>query len=350
MRDSIEWDILARREILSYAAAAPSPLNTQPWRVALPASLRAEIFIELPRLLQKLDPRCRQAVISLGAFIENFDLASRHAGFIPDITYFPSGWPEPRLDFEAPVARLDLTWNENLQEDPLFGHIISRRSDRRTYKKTEISPDCFGILTSSFDAEPAPISLGYTTHGSLKDEIAGYLVKAMEIELSDHARFREIKAWMRSPPENSERLATGLTCSQLGMSSISSWYTRFILRLRNRSGKDEILKRTLISLARKQAHSAAAFGWITTKEDHRIGQVRAGRAYERVHLSAALIGLSLQPMTQIIRDYEDMQDLRRNFLGILGIPETHTIQMFFRLGYGGSGSSSPRLSPDEFII
>jgi hypothetical protein len=335
---------------LSYAAAAPSPLNTQPWRVSLPSSLRAEIFIEPPRLLPKLDPRSHQAIISIGAFIENFDLASRQIGFIPDITYFPSGWPEPRLDFKDPVARLDLTWNENLLEDPLFGQISSRRSDRRTYKKTEISPDRFGILTSSFDAEPAPISLGYTTHGSLKDEIAGYLVKAMEIELSDHARFRETMAWMRSPAESSERRATGLTFSQLGMSSISGWYARLMVRLRNRSGKDEILKRTLISLTRKQAHSAAAFGWITTKENHRIGQVRAGRAYERVHLSATSIGLSLQPMTQIIRDYEDMKDLRKNFHGILGIPETHTIQMFFRLGYGGSGSSSQRLSPAEFIL
>jgi hypothetical protein len=348
--DIVKWDTLARREIFPYAAAAPSPLNSQPWRVALPSSFRAEIFLEPARLLPNLDPACRQAVISLGAFIENFDLASRHEGFATDVTYFPSGWPEPRLNFHAPVARLDLIQDQKLLEDPLFSQITTRRSDRRAYERCEISHNRFGTLASSFDAEPAPITFGYTTNTGLKTEIANLLMKALQIELSDPDRFRETVAWMRSPAGNSRRLATGLTCRQLGMSALSTWYIRLVMRCRNRSVSDEILKRTLVSLARKQAHSAAAFGWISTKENHRIGQIRAGRAYERVHLSAASIGLALQPMTQIIRDYEDIQENRKNLNGILGIPETHTIQMFFRLGYAFPSPSSQRLSPDDFII
>lgn len=345
-----DWYTVARKEILPAAAAAPSPLNTQPWQVRLPASLRAEIFLEPPRLLPKLDPTCREAVISIGAFIENFDLASRHAGFTPDITYFPSGWPEPRLDVEAPVARLDLRPEGSSREDPLFRNLYSRRTTRRAYKRSEIPPDRFGTLAGSFEPEPAPISLGYTAHAGLKAEIAGDLVKALEVELSDHLRLREMASWIRCSSGNGRGLSTGIPCRLLGMSVISAWYTRLAMALRDRPGKDEILRRTLMSLARKQVRSAAAFGWIATKENHRIGQLRAGRAYERVHLSAASTGLSLQPMNQVIRDYEEMREIRKEFQALLGIPETHTIQMFFRLGYAGPSPPPPRLSPDDFMV
>jgi hypothetical protein len=343
-----DWDTVARR-ILFSAAAAPSLLNSQPWQVRIPASLRTEIFLEPTRLLPKLDPTCREAVISIGAFIENFDLACCHAGFSPDITYFPAGWPEPRLDVEAPVARVDLKPEGCPVEDPLFGYLTSRRTNRRAYKRSEIPEDCFGTLAGSFETEPAPISLGYTTHAGLKDEIAGHLVKALEVELSDPLRFREVASWIRCSSGKGRGLSTGITCRQLGVSALSAWYIRLTMSIGN-SRKDEVLRRTLVSLARKQARSAAAFGWISTKENHRVGQLRAGRAFVRVHLSAAATGLSLQPMTQVIRDYEDMREMRKEFQEMLGIPETHTIQIFFRLGYAGPSPPSPRLSPDNFMM
>jgi hypothetical protein len=345
-----DWDYVARKELLPAAAAAPSLLNSQPWRVRLPASLRAEIFLDPHRLLPKLDPTCREAVISIGAFIENLDLASRHAGFNPDITYFPSGWPEPRFDMEAPVARFDLKPEGFPREDPLFRYLYSRRTNRRSYKRSEIPQDCFGTLAGSFQPEPAPISLGYTAHAGLKAEIAGHLVDAMEVETADTQRLRETASWMRDPSRNGRGLSIGIPFRLLGMSVLSAWYIRLEMALRDRLGKDEILRRTLMSLARKQVRSAAAFGWIATKENHRIGQLRAGRAYERVHLSAASTGLSLQPMNQVIRDYEDMREIRKEFQVLLGIPETHTIQMFFRLGYAGPSPPSPRLSPGDFMV
>jgi hypothetical protein len=285
-------------------------------------------------------------MISLGAFLENFDLAARQSGFTPEITYFPSGWPEPGLDVQESVARIDLIPDKKVVKDPLFRYITSRRTARGVYKRKEIDPRRFGILASSFDSGPVPISLGYTTHSGLKSEIAGYLVDAMELELSDHIRFAERLTWMRFSSEN---YRTGLTCSQLGLSVLPELYTRLMMRILRSSRKDEFLKRTLISLARKQAYSSAAFGWIASRENHRITQIRAGRVYERVHLSATSVGLSIQPMTPIIRDYEDMQDLRRNFSGLLGVPETHTVQMFFRVGYSGPSPTVPRLSIEELI-
>jgi hypothetical protein len=347
--DSHHKDGHILQDILPFAAAAPSPLNTQPWQVVLLSSLRTEVFIESTRLLRNLDPRCRQAMISLGAFLENFDIAARQAGFATDITNFPSDWPEPRLDVHAPVARIDLTLDEKVVRDPLFRHITNRRSDRGVYKRIEIDPEWFGILAGSFDSGPAPISLGYTTHNGLKSEIAGFLVDAEELELSDHARLAETLAWVGFSSKDGGCCRTGLSLGQLGLSTLANFYARLVMKVLRNPRKEEFMKRTLISLVKKQAYSSAAFGWIASREDHRITQVRAGRVYERVNLSATSIGLSIQPMTPIIRDYEDMRDLRQTFSGLLGIPDTHTVQMFFRIGYSGPGPAVPRLSVEELI-
>jgi nitroreductase len=316
--------------------------------VALRSSSRVEVFIEPSRCLPNLDPRFRQAVISIGAFLENFDLAAKYAGFISDLTCFPAGWPEPKLDIRAPVGRIDLVPDKDVMTDPLFQQITTRRSHRRSYKREEVDPEFFGKIAGSFDSDPVPIAFGYTSDPGLKNEIAGYLVKAMEVELSHHARYSEIMSWIRSSSKKHESDTPGLTFSQLGLSALAVLYARLMMKILYGSGREEFIKRTLIALARKQADSAAAFGWIATREDHRITQIRAGRVFERIHLAASSIGLSLHPMTQVIRDYEDMKRLKKEFQGVLGIPETHSVQMFFRLGYSGSESAVPRLPVEDF--
>jgi hypothetical protein len=320
-------------EILRFAALAPSPLNTRPWQCSALSPSRVEIFIDPNRTLRSLDPKYRQVMISMGAFLENLDLAARQAGFSTDVVYFPSGWPEPELDLQVPVARIELLSDNKVRRDPLFAHITDRWTDRTVFKTKEIDSRKFDILSGSFDVGPAPISLGYTTNRDLKKEIAGYLIDAMECELNNEARFSETLAWLRFPSKGASDSHTGLTLDQAGLSQVSRIYTRFMMSLLHHQSRDRFLKHTLLKLSTQQARSSGAFGWITSRENHRITQIRAGRMFERVHLSAALTGLSLQPMTQIIRDYEDMQDLQKSFLGLLGIPETHTIQMLFRLGY-----------------
>jgi hypothetical protein len=140
-----------------------------------------------------------------------------------------------------------------------------------------------------------------------------------------------------------------LNLSQLGTAGLSGWFTRLILYLSGEMGRPSFLHHFLLSQTRKQATSAAAFGWIVTPENHRITQLRAGRAFERVHLTAALLGLSLQPMNHVLHTYADMENTRCDFKAILGIPETSTLQMFFRMGYARPAPFAPR-RPLESIV
>jgi hypothetical protein len=298
--------------------------------VEAPSAFRAEVFIDPGRLLRSLDPRCRQAMISTGAFIENGDLAARQAGYSTDITCFPSGWPEPRLDLRNPVARIDLTPDERAQNNPLFSSIAAPRPAKRHIRGRKIAPDSFGVLAGSFDPGPAPITFGYTDQAGLRREIAGLLQLARDIELSDPARLAETLAWIRFSSSDSE---PGVTWRELGFPTHNRLYMRIMMALLDGPGKDAFLKRSLVTLCRKQTRISAAFGWVASREDHRITQLRAGRICQRIHLAANSLRLSLQPYPSIIGDYDDMQDLRERFATLLGIPETHTIQMIFGLGY-----------------
>jgi len=337
-----------RLRILSPALTSPSPLNIQPWYVTFPAPQRIDLFIDPGRLLPRLDPSCHQILLSFGAFIENLDISSRENGFRTEITYFPAGWPGEMPDPAQSVARIDLTPDDRVTKDPLFPAIRKRQSNRGAYRSQPVPETLLGRLTGSLGPAQFPMAMAYTVHPGLMTDICGFLIRGMEIELADNERFGEVARWI-SCKTPSARNSDGLNLSQLGTAGLSGWFTRLILYLSGEMGRPSFLHHILLSQTRKQATSAAAFGWIVTPENHRITQLRAGRAFERVHLTAALLGLSLQPMNHVLHTYADMENTRYDFKAILGIPETSTLQMFFRMGYARPVPFAPR-RPLESIV
>ena len=85
---------------------------------------------DLQRLLSTTDSFSRQIVIGLSRFLELFALAAMHYGHHAKITLFPAGEPGKRLD-ERPIAHLKLIPDPQLVEDPLFAHILNRRTKQR---------------------------------------------------------------------------------------------------------------------------------------------------------------------------------------------------------------------------
>jgi len=141
----------------------------------------------------------------------------------------------------------------------------------------------------------------------------------------------------------------GYGSDELGLSGITGWLARMRIRMHAGGSKNRVSKDLLIRLAQKQAGSAAAFGWIAKKGNGRHDQVRAGRAYERVHLTATSQGLSLHAISTILESYPGMEAPSGKFRDLLGIPDTHTVQMLFRLGYSHPGHPSKRRAVQDFV-
>ncbi|MDD1715987.1 MAG: hypothetical protein LUQ01_03215 [Methanolinea sp.] len=330
-----------RCKVLSHALLAPSPHNTQPWKVEFRGRNRILLFVDKARLLSHCDPTARQAIISHGAFLENLDLAAKAFGNRADIELFPDGWPGMNLPLASPVASVDLEPDLRVIRDPLFDLISSRHTNRRIFERRDVPIPLAGDLTASYDFSYVP--LGYTGDPDLIASIAELVTSAMKCELADRGRLQETLTYFRFTDKEVRASRDGLGLAQSGYGILFRFLIRTLILSRKRAEmQDSPFPRMAVKSTGNQARSTGGFAWLSTKENYRLDQIRAGRAFQRIHLRSTALGLSLQPMSQILEDCHEIADLKRDLFECLGMPETHTVQMLFRVGYASPVPPCPK--------
>ena len=92
--------------------------------------------------------------------------------------------------------------------------------------------------------------------------------------------------------------------------------------------------------------SAQLLGVICSKGNERETQIKVGQIFERIYLTATLLGISLQPMSQIVQVPEIKAELRKL------VPDTNLYpQQPFRLGYAEpEREHTPRRSLEEVLV
>src|SRR5579859_3205339 len=87
--------------LLNYAVLAPSRHNVQPWLFKVEGNAVA-LYADQSRALPVADSANREMIISCGAALANFLIASRHFGFAPNVEL------SPELDSHYMLARVSL--------------------------------------------------------------------------------------------------------------------------------------------------------------------------------------------------------------------------------------------------
>jgi hypothetical protein len=82
--------------------------------------------------------------------------------------------------------------------------------------------------------------------------------------------------------------------------------------------------------------------WITTLGNGRSDQIAAGRAYVRVNLAAAALGLGMHPVSQALQEFPEMAVELDALHTRLGIIARRRIQMLARVGYAAAVDASAR--------
>lgn len=121
-----------RMDALSYAILAPNPHNRQPWVVAFKDPNRVAIYCDPERRLPETDPFDRQIAIGLGCFVEQFGMAAAANGYSTRIDAFPEGESQPSLG-RRPVAPDLCVALQGQPRDPLFAHVLARRTNKKPY-------------------------------------------------------------------------------------------------------------------------------------------------------------------------------------------------------------------------
>jgi hypothetical protein len=334
-QDAGQGEADLRRRLLSFAILAPNPHNRQPWLADLSAENEITLYCQSDRRLPQTDPYDRQITIGLGCFLELLAQAAAEEGYQAEITLFPEGEPQPRLD-ARPVARIRLVQDEAIKADPLFAHALSRRSNKEPYDLARpVAADKLVEIASVARST----SIAYTNDPARVAALRSLAWEAYHTEITTPRTLKESIALVRVGRTEIEANPDGIDLSGPLIEGLS------IAGLLSRQAMLDPAStafREQIPVLKAPVDTAMAFLWLKTAGNSRAGQIAAGRDYVRLNLAATAVGLSMHPLSQALQEFEEM---RPHFLAMretLVAGDNATLQMFVRLGYGPAVEGAPR--------
>jgi len=334
----------ARVRALSYALLAPNPHNMQPWIVDLREPGAITFLCDRARLLPETDPYSRQITIGCGAFLEVLRMAAAEQGLRVDVSAFPNGdWPENEVG-DQPVCRVTFVPDAGIDRDPLFAQVLKRRTNRNSYDASPLSesiPLEIGAVMATL-----PVKYGWAGAAARLDRLRSVARRAWVVEMSKPSTFRESARVFRITGEEISRHRDGLS-----FHGPFFWWAN-ALGLFTQEGAmrgDAFIRQQTIDLIDAPLKATPAFAWIVTTGNDRRAQLAAGAAYVRANLKATELGLAMQPLSQALQEFREMLPLRSEIKQLLGVSESETLQMFFRLGRAATVEPSPRRGLDDII-
>lgn len=324
------------RRALSYAILSPSSHNLQPWIVELRGDMLASLFRDPARSLPTIDPFDRQTIISLGCFLETLAIVASQDGYRAIINTFPKGVPEGDLD-GRPVAYIKLVRDEALAPDPLFSQILGRRTDRDIYDAGRPIPAA--DLAALGIGTPDRVNIGFTAAEDRLDALRELTRDAMVAELNTPAAHNETVGYMRIGKSEIEANPDGIS---LGGPFLEILSLVGMLSRKTLADPESAAYQATVDMTIDAAMSAMAFTWISTPGNSRRDQINAGRTCMRQWLTASGKGIALQPMSQVLQEYAEMQPFFEKAHAMLAETPGERVQMLMRLGYSAKGKPSPR--------
>jgi hypothetical protein len=352
-----------RRFALAHAILAPNPHNRQPWLIDLVGADELVFSADLERLLPATDPYDRQIILGCGAFLELFDLACRANGHRAEITLWPEGEPQPKLD-RRPIAHVKLV-AEEMRKDGLFDQILSRRTNREPYEDRTVEDAVFAEIAAqalwpwtppnvggTADASPpttptpAPLRIEWTRTTEALNALRALAWNGFDREIRTPLAYQESVDLMRIGREEIARNRDGLV---LEGPMIEFAKAVGLLNHETLADLDNSFTRDGIEAFRPLAEGAPAYAWMTSRDNTRATQIVAGRAYARFNLAATGAGLAMHPWSQTLQEYPEMADLFAQAEQLTGAQDGETVQMLVRVGYGPTIDPSPRRGLSEHL-
>jgi hypothetical protein len=332
-----------RMRALSYAILAPNPHNRQPWRIDLSAPGEVKLLVDQDRLLPHTDPFNRQITVGLGCFLELLRLAGAADGYRVDLDLFPDGFDETALD-ARPVAVATFTKDPTVAPDPLFDHVLERRSHKEAFDTGRGVSD--QTLAKIQRSALHGTKIGASNNLDHLESVRTLTREAMLIEINTERTYKESVDLLRIGKTEIEANPDGIDLSG------PKFETLHLLGMISREGAldtgsaefEQGKAAVLEPIATAMAHL-----WLVSDTPDRTAQIRAGQDWLRINLAATRQGVALHPLSQALQEYPEMNG-RYDKVHSLFAPDGGTVQMLGRLGYAAPVPASPRWPVESRII
>ena len=300
-------------QIIYYASLAGNSHNTQPWFVNVENDSVIYIKADFSRKLHIVDPDSRGLFISLGAFIENLELAAGSLGYKADIEI------TAKHKNDSNVATIHLIKAQKSGYD--LSQIENRRTLRTPFHKSEISKEHSNKLIDNNNSE----IIYFASSSSEGKYIAEQTLAAYTQQAQDDQAKQELANWIRFSNDEVSKHRDGLTTSGMGITGLGGFFVRNFYKPED-SMKNSFIK-TGIEKTKEQTENCG--GWILLIQNENSPErwIKTGRLYQRLNLACRDMMIGFHPMNQMIEE-ENFEKTTNEHLSLPGV-----IQFVARIGY-----------------
>ncbi len=281
--------------LVAAGALAANPHNTQAWRFRVTDD-SIEIYADLSRNLGAMDTYLREMFIGLGCVIENMILVAGRNAFSTRLDVV-AGTLEAltiRQGLEL-AATIHLSRGPEVVPSELVRAIPHRHTNRFAYRNDLDTPRAW--LDSAARAcsnDQAHISL--ISDGLLKSTAKSVISDATAAIIDDNAMIADSDRWLRSTARQITMHRDGPTLEAAGLSPVTYWVAKGFPVSADLAHRGWLYQTRDVQLA-----TAQLLGCIQVHDRYdRASAIAAGRAWQRLHLSATVRGIAMQPLNQPI--------------------------------------------------
>ena len=274
------------RAVLDAARRAPSPHNTQPWRLTVKGPHEMLLDWDRSRLLTVADPDCYAMCYGLGCALEAM-AAVAHTTFEPGSDGFPSdpGWYAGTLHVGA--------LRDNYTEAQAV--VEQRVTARMPYRKELIPRTVLDDLRREAGRHGTVLHVLESRQGLSR--FAELMRDAAAEQFADDAYLSELMHWMRLSPDEQRKALDGVTAPSLAMGPVPAKLMGMLRskpRLRARVTRAGFPQRMATQLAKPITRSGAVL-LLARPATNAQDRIAGGQAMMAVWLAATRAGLAAQP-------------------------------------------------------
>lgn len=303
------------QDIIRMGTLAPSSHNAQMWKIKIIDENEVLVLWDKNRKLESSDPQNREALISIGAFIENFVEGAKKYNYEVEVKAFDS------FGEDNSVAKLILSKKEFSNTQNTIKNIEERHSVKTLFMKKDLdNKDLEAILD---------INKNSIMYYDLESEKGNYLkdsvYKSFEKEALNKSVQDELTKWIRVSDKEAKEKKDGMSAEMMGMGGIKKYF--YYPLVTEKTIKSNLYINSGIKVAKKQTENCSGYLTITSNSNSISDLIETGRVLEKILLKVNELKIAVHPMSSILHE-EPWKAEISNKLGL-----TKPVQMVLRIGY-----------------
>jgi hypothetical protein len=346
--------------LVQQATLAPSAGNDQPWLFQSKDGQSLDCYLDREHSGSFLDFESSASYLALGAAAENATLAAGELGREASLELFPEP-SNPDLVFRLKLPR----GARAVPVDPLARFIAARVTNRKLGERRPLAIEHAQALITAARQRGAELTL--VTDARTLAEVGELLGKVDRFRFACERLHSAMLTELRFSEQQALATRDGIDVATLELDPVSMAGLQLLANHETAEFLRSLGKGVrLEQAARKSIAAAGAVGLITIQGTDERAYFQAGRAVQRIWLSATRLGLAFQPMSvapylfsRLSRgagegfspaEIETLAELRRRFAAVFEPKEGWAEALLFRLTHAPAPSARALRRPVSAIL